>query len=884
VPGCELELIHEKTYYKRYRICVNHCNIAAMTLEGQRQRFCQQCGRFHVLAEFDGVRKSCRRKLKRHNERRRAAPAKGRKWQACSDAEEEVDSDADANAVANIQRAATRSRPARASSHAAAGVPPPALSGDIVKPFGLGAALPPSPPMLYSSLTDRLLSAARSLVGRPAAPPAAASPAFSGASGSRAGGSGSGVPTPVPSPPRPTAASAAALQALCADVRLMELPPFDHGQGDGYLLLNEDPSDSLVLSATAASGAAPDGGSAASVQALDLLAASFVDELPMLPLPGEMEAASAAAAPGRQALAAAAGLLLGAGGGPPLGYTYTPHDQVTRLSLKVFNCTPDLLLPAVRTELEALVRTPHSLLEGCIRPGCVHLTLSALSPLPPGGGGPSGGSGGGGGGGGGGGLAGAVERLLRRDALGPAASESMVVQSGHEIVVVKRRRVVAVIDTAQSAALLPRLAAVRPLVVAAAPRQGVLLAGQRIAGDADVVLCRQAGRNLTVELAAGAALGGGSSLEVVQACVLGLSPGLAEVEVQRGAFLGKSRPLLVLPPGQDAAAAELRQLEALCGAGGDVDALLRDAGVVVQWLQRGAAAAAGRAGPAYTPLLLARVQGMACRLAACAAARGWPATAALLLPAATAAGQSGAEAVAAMGAACPPSASVLHVAVGSGRAEVVEALEAWARAAGGGAALALAVDGRGPAGVTPLHVAALLPRPQRAAMLRALGSLSSAVGKLWGLARADDGTTPEALADADAATATATGTGTISAIKRAAAKRAAVECEQVEATASQASAAAGTRSKGASKAGGEGEHASSWSPVARAPAPLVAAQLRKRRVQAKRQLDDAHINALLREVAGVRRPSARTDLMGAALAAGAGVAAVVMHMLSAAAL
>lgn len=41
--------------------------------EGQVIRFCQQCGRFHLLAEFDGDRRSCRRKLQRHNERRRMA-------------------------------------------------------------------------------------------------------------------------------------------------------------------------------------------------------------------------------------------------------------------------------------------------------------------------------------------------------------------------------------------------------------------------------------------------------------------------------------------------------------------------------------------------------------------------------------------------------------------------------------------------------------------------------------------------------------------------------------------------------------------------------------------------------------------------------------------
>lgn len=42
-------------------------------MEGQSIRFCQQCGRFQLLEEFDGDRRSCRRKLSKHNERRRRA-------------------------------------------------------------------------------------------------------------------------------------------------------------------------------------------------------------------------------------------------------------------------------------------------------------------------------------------------------------------------------------------------------------------------------------------------------------------------------------------------------------------------------------------------------------------------------------------------------------------------------------------------------------------------------------------------------------------------------------------------------------------------------------------------------------------------------------------
>ncbi|KAJ0826969.1 putative transcription factor SBP family [Helianthus annuus] len=38
---------------------------------GMHQRFCQQCSRFHELSEFDEAKRSCRRRLAGHNERRR---------------------------------------------------------------------------------------------------------------------------------------------------------------------------------------------------------------------------------------------------------------------------------------------------------------------------------------------------------------------------------------------------------------------------------------------------------------------------------------------------------------------------------------------------------------------------------------------------------------------------------------------------------------------------------------------------------------------------------------------------------------------------------------------------------------------------------------------
>lgn len=63
-------------YHKRYRICGFHAGLPLIQIDGALQRFCQQCGRFQALAEFDGTKKSCRRKLVLHNAQRRRKRAR----------------------------------------------------------------------------------------------------------------------------------------------------------------------------------------------------------------------------------------------------------------------------------------------------------------------------------------------------------------------------------------------------------------------------------------------------------------------------------------------------------------------------------------------------------------------------------------------------------------------------------------------------------------------------------------------------------------------------------------------------------------------------------------------------------------------------------------
>ncbi|PIN06660.1 hypothetical protein CDL12_20788 [Handroanthus impetiginosus] len=71
VPGCEADISELKGYHKRHRVCLHCANASAVMLDGESKRYCQQCGKFHVLSDFDEGKRSCRRKLERHNNRRR---------------------------------------------------------------------------------------------------------------------------------------------------------------------------------------------------------------------------------------------------------------------------------------------------------------------------------------------------------------------------------------------------------------------------------------------------------------------------------------------------------------------------------------------------------------------------------------------------------------------------------------------------------------------------------------------------------------------------------------------------------------------------------------------------------------------------------------------
>ncbi|CAN6168209.1 unnamed protein product [Urochloa humidicola] len=72
---CNADLSEAGTYNRRHKVCKTHSKAPVVLVAGLRQRFCQQCSRFHELSEFDETRRSCRLRLAGHNERRRKSSA-----------------------------------------------------------------------------------------------------------------------------------------------------------------------------------------------------------------------------------------------------------------------------------------------------------------------------------------------------------------------------------------------------------------------------------------------------------------------------------------------------------------------------------------------------------------------------------------------------------------------------------------------------------------------------------------------------------------------------------------------------------------------------------------------------------------------------------------
>ncbi|CAN7104079.1 squamosa promoter-binding-like protein 3 [Brassica rapa] len=81
VERCTADMSRAKQYHRRHKVCEFHAKAPVVRIYGLHQRFCQQCSRFHDLGEFDESKRSCRRRLAGHNERRRKSATEGERSQ-----------------------------------------------------------------------------------------------------------------------------------------------------------------------------------------------------------------------------------------------------------------------------------------------------------------------------------------------------------------------------------------------------------------------------------------------------------------------------------------------------------------------------------------------------------------------------------------------------------------------------------------------------------------------------------------------------------------------------------------------------------------------------------------------------------------------------------
>ncbi|KAE8677627.1 SC35-like splicing factor 28 isoform 1 [Hibiscus syriacus] len=52
VPGCGADITELKGYHKRHRVCLQCANSRTVLIDGETKRYCQQCGKFHLLKDL----------------------------------------------------------------------------------------------------------------------------------------------------------------------------------------------------------------------------------------------------------------------------------------------------------------------------------------------------------------------------------------------------------------------------------------------------------------------------------------------------------------------------------------------------------------------------------------------------------------------------------------------------------------------------------------------------------------------------------------------------------------------------------------------------------------------------------------------------------------
>ncbi|BDA46756.1 probable squamosa promoter-binding-like protein 4 at N-terminal half [Coccomyxa sp. Obi] len=674
VNSCAAELTGLKEYHQRYKICEFHLKVNSIIREGKRQRFCQQCGRFHDLTCFDGDKRSCRARLQRHNARRRKKPAEAgaaaaakpgvkkpptalprkssREFARTDSSKQRQNSES-----TTLDHMSTPQGSLEASSRQQLGVKSGSMEsqGTIRKLISSGRAPEegPSGQQLAARLQSSSFASEQmhvsALVDGDAAPM-------------------TGVQSSLPSNgytnvPPPTYAADTSMESLDCLQDINFFAPQQSSPMPDYSDLSH--AATQMQATFAADPAAIDLGQAAAASK-DSTAFLVEEARALLSYAGQYQAME-----------------------------YTAEEHFTRMSAKMFKCTPEQLPADLKANLLAMLQCGVNALEGYIRPGCVHLTLHAML-------GPDAGAA----------LQGMGVRALVNNLVAASdhtlwRSETLLIQWYEEVALVRDGKVLHVLSASGSRGVLPQLHSVSPLAALSSAPVTLKLLGANIATPNNSVLAQSQGKNVDIEVVSaeanmeGAAEEASSLLEVVVPA--GQRNGVLHLEVARGALLSGPKPVLIV---DDAAvAAEINQLEQGDPTGLDVDGFLLDMGRVLELKNAVAAAKFGTSQHVrtFSAADVALVAQIARRLLIVAINKAWPAVARLVLPVAAADAASVGEAVRQVET-LTGGLPLLHLAVRSQSIPLVSMLLEWTSTGG----YELRAGAPGPHGMTALHLAATL--------------------------------------------------------------------------------------------------------------------------------------------------------------------------------
>ncbi|KAL6124473.1 hypothetical protein ACLB2K_076985 [Fragaria x ananassa] len=165
--GCHADLSQAKQYHRRHKVCEFHSKASTVIANGLTQRFCQQCSRlshtrnyrrtlspntvslslnyanapsstthgrresltFHLLAEFDNGKRSCRKRLADHNRRRRKSQQPSQENRSSQPRSETARNSSSDNVTKSLGESAGHS-----SSAVTVAVSPPRIGLDCFRP------------------------------------------------------------------------------------------------------------------------------------------------------------------------------------------------------------------------------------------------------------------------------------------------------------------------------------------------------------------------------------------------------------------------------------------------------------------------------------------------------------------------------------------------------------------------------------------------------------------------------------------------------------------------------------------------------------------------------------------------------------------------------